>query len=169
MKTSLPLLLFPVLIAATTARKCPAPVLSSGCCCCSGLCLYATCPPCSCPQPQPGSAQPICSLEKLKRRFNVYKEVGTRISSQQGFDVDPGKTTDVGHPGQLVTAPPLCTESLTHKVPGVTASLAPPPHSLTRGRALGVVRRHIVDLRVLPGVAVAAGQLHRGRGIRHAC
>ena len=100
------LLVLTVFVAATTARKCPAPALSSGCCCCSGLCLYATCPPCSCPQPPPGSTQPICSLEKLKRRFNVYKEVGTRISSQQGFDVDPGKTTDVGHPGQLVTAPP---------------------------------------------------------------
>eukprot|EP01043_Picozoa_sp_COSAG02_P078122 COSAG02_NODE_17434_length_1004_cov_0.713812_1_plen_201_part_10 len=42
---------------------------SSGCCCCTGACLFAGCPPCPCPSPQPGKKQPQCSLAKLNDAF----------------------------------------------------------------------------------------------------
>jgi len=49
---------------------------SSGCCCCSGACLYDGCPPCPCPAPLPGHKQPQCSLAKMKATFTAtYKAV----------------------------------------------------------------------------------------------
>jgi hypothetical protein len=49
---------------------------SSGCCCCTGECLYKDCPPCPCPMPPPGKKQPPCFLGSIKEAFIAnYKSV----------------------------------------------------------------------------------------------
>ena len=75
------------LIAPTSAQsrtpapsQCPIakgePWGGSGCCCCTGDCLYSGCPPCPCPAPRPGTKQPKCALANFTETFvSTYKAV----------------------------------------------------------------------------------------------
>jgi len=69
------------LIAAASAAKpvCPMP---SGCCCCTGKCLYDGCAPCPCPAPRPGHTPPACSLQSMLDKFEGgYKKVLTSFGA----------------------------------------------------------------------------------------
>lgn len=63
----------------------------SGCCCCTGECLYKGCPPCPCPEPPPGSPKPLCGLQKMKDTYTT-KYTATIKAMGSNFLDYPAKT-----------------------------------------------------------------------------
>lgn len=61
-----------------------------GCCCCTGDCLYKSCPPCPCPAPIPNHTLDKCPLQKIKDRY--VSAYNNSIHTLKDYSVDPAAT-----------------------------------------------------------------------------